>query len=218
MIFDFQSANDISDAELASLVADGRGERQHLEYKAVVILDNDSRRLEFLKDVVSIANGGGGYLIVGINDNGTGNADGYSDWVTEQTEGPLIQQMRDLALEHIEERLPSLEVIGRLIDGHRIIVMRVPSDKAPHMVTFNNNTTFCTRNTNGKLEMRHAEIKAMFRDDFLSRQVADVASNVNALMALFGQGQTSTPPDSKIRELSGRALLEERFKQIGQQE
>ena len=70
MIFDGKLVDEISDSEVASLVANSVQENQHLEYKGTYSIIND--KLEILRDISSLANASGGYLIVGINDDGSG--------------------------------------------------------------------------------------------------------------------------------------------------
>ena len=64
VIFNGKPINEITDDEIARLVAENLAERQHLELKLTVNHRDDAERLEVLLDVSSLANGGGGYLIV----------------------------------------------------------------------------------------------------------------------------------------------------------
>ena len=49
------------------------------ELKLTVNHGDDAERLEVLLDVLSLANGGGGYLIVGIKDGGRGRAQRFQN-------------------------------------------------------------------------------------------------------------------------------------------
>lgn len=60
MIFEGRSITEITDEEIEELVNRHVGERQHLEYKLTVNYKEDKDKMELLRDVVSLANGGGG--------------------------------------------------------------------------------------------------------------------------------------------------------------
>ncbi len=72
MIFDGRPIDQITDDEVRALVSEHVVERRHLEFKLTVDHRDDNDRLEMLLDISSLANGGGGYVFVGIRDNGRG--------------------------------------------------------------------------------------------------------------------------------------------------
>ncbi|MCB0331816.1 MAG: putative DNA binding domain-containing protein, partial [Bdellovibrionales bacterium] len=74
MIFEARPLTDIDDTEILSLVSNHVRERQHIEYKVTVNLKEDESKFEALCDIASLANGGGGYLVIGIRDDGAGRA------------------------------------------------------------------------------------------------------------------------------------------------
>ena len=55
MIFDGKPIDDISDDEIDQLVREHISERQHLEYKVTLNHQDNSDRLELLRDIVSLA-------------------------------------------------------------------------------------------------------------------------------------------------------------------
>ena len=56
MIFDGKPIDEISDEEIDELVSKHMSERQHLEFKVTLNHQDDSDRLELLRDIVSFAN------------------------------------------------------------------------------------------------------------------------------------------------------------------
>ena len=70
MIFDGRTLDEIGDEEIAELVETHISELQHIEFKATFEYKEDDARVEMLKDVVAMANGGGGYIFIGIGDDG----------------------------------------------------------------------------------------------------------------------------------------------------
>ena len=109
MIFEGRALDQVLEGELAHLVGTHVAERQHLEFKASVDHRSPEGRMELLKDVVSLANGGGGYLIIGIRDDGEGRAQAFvSDGIDDAPR--LVNSIRDLCLEHVMPRIGGLEV------------------------------------------------------------------------------------------------------------
>jgi predicted HTH transcriptional regulator len=74
MIFDERLLNDISDDDISNLVQEHQQEDQHLEFKLTIDCKSHDGKFETLCDIVSIANAGGGYLIIGVRDDGKGRA------------------------------------------------------------------------------------------------------------------------------------------------
>ncbi len=70
MIFDGRPIDEISDDEIDKLVSEHYFERQHVELKVTVNYLDDDEKLELLRDIASLANGGGGYLVIGIREDG----------------------------------------------------------------------------------------------------------------------------------------------------
>ena len=187
MIFDNRLLQEIRDDEILEIVNLHYKERQHLEFKITVKLDEPEEKLELLCDIASLANGGGGYLIVGIRDDGSGMAQKFEPDLVGNTDR-IRKSIRDLCLDHIHERILGLEHECRVIEGNPIIIIRVPnSDRIPHMVSFNRRTYFVTRYEDGKREMRFAEIKEIFIGDSFNRRLASIEGGVSRLLEIIGE-------------------------------
>jgi len=114
LIFDGKPIDDISDEEIDELVGEHMSERQYLEFKATLNHQDDSDRLELLRDVVSFANAGGGYLIIGIRDDGEGHAQKYEpDMIGDRQK--IKQAITSLCLDHIRDRIDGLEIRLRTV-------------------------------------------------------------------------------------------------------
>jgi hypothetical protein len=153
MIFDHKSITNITDDEIDVLVKENYSERQHLEFKVTINYKEDNERLEVLWDIVSFANAGGGYIIVGIRDDGKGCAQKYEPDLVGDTES-IKKSIMSLCHDHIVERIEGLEVVSRKVKGNPIVILRVPSSsRIPHMVKYQNRTDFYTRYHDGKREI-----------------------------------------------------------------
>lgn len=178
MIFDHRPLSEISDDEIDAVVRNHEKERQHLEFKATIEHKNkDAKKdakLETLRDIASLANGGGGYLIVGVSDDGSGHAGDYSGLTREDAEN-IRKFLISICQDHIRERIQYLEAEAKDIKGNAVLIVRIPqSDLIPHMVKFDNKTDFWTRHDDGKKQMTYGEIRRAFRKDKLDRQLTRI--------------------------------------------
>jgi hypothetical protein len=175
----------IGKADVDVLATSAIPEGRSLDYKAELPGARDDDKKEFLADVSSFANAGGGDLIFGI-----GEAQGVPtsiDGVGVADVNAEVLRLEQIIRDGLAPRL--IGVRFHLIDGFAkgpVVVLRVPrSFSAPHMVTFKNTTRFYTRNSAGKYQMDVSEIRTAFnvsesigerltrfRDDRLAKIIA----------------------------------------------
>lgn len=210
MIFEGKVLSEISNDEIVAVVDEHLSEDQNLEFKLTVNHKESVDRFETLRDIASLANAGGGYLIVGIRDDGKGKAQTFE---TVESADSILKSIRSLCLDYISERIDGLEMEKRNIDKKEIIIIRIPaSNKIPHMVTFENNTHFCTRYSDGKREMTVSEIRSAFINDVFGKRLALIEDGIkniigkqqvgatHEVVAMIEKGEVSvlTLPDGNI--------------------
>lgn len=189
MIFDGKPIDEISDEEIHRLVSEHISERQHLEFKVTLNHHNDPDRLELLRDIVSLANAGGGYLIIGIRDDGKGHAQRYEPDMIGDTQR-IKQAINSLCLEHIRERIDGLEITLRTVRRNPLVIVRIPtSTRIPHMVTFENQTDFYTRYGDGKREMTMSEIREGFNRDAVALRLSRVETQLQTVIGMLAAPQ-----------------------------
>ncbi|MFC1987183.1 helix-turn-helix domain-containing protein [Chloroflexota bacterium] len=155
-------------------------ENQHLEYKGTYIISDIPDKLEVLRDISSLANASGGYLIIGINDDGTGRASGYWPHTTADLER-MKQSIQDICIGHIVERLIIQSEIKEP-DGNPVLLIQVPdSTRKPHMVTIERRTDFWTRYGSGKREMSLDEIRKSFQQDQVLLGIDSISQKFDSL-------------------------------------
>lgn len=192
-LFDEITKEDINELE-AGEVREGRT----IEYKEQLprqCVDDDTR--EFLADVSSFANAGGGDLIFGIRDkrDAAGKPTGIPQvvglaGVNVDAESLRLEQMLRSS---IDPRIPG--VCLKHIDGFPsgpIILLRVPRSWAsPHMVKFKNWTRFFSRTSAGKTELDVREIRASFlASETLSQKISGFRSDrISKILS----GETPSP-------------------------
>lgn len=195
MIFEGKILEQISDDEIISIINEHLSERQHVEYKVTINHRDDNDRFETLCDICSFANSGGGYLIVGIRDDGNGRAQKFE---TVHDPERIVRSIRSLCIDHIVERIDGLEMEVREISGDNIILIRIPSSGSiPHMVTFKNNTHFVSRYQDGKHIMSINEIRSAFINDIVGRKLSLIEDGIRNL----AQGQQFETRNQTIRML-----------------
>ena len=179
MIFDGKPIDEITNEKFDALVGEKTPEGQDLEFKATYTIKDKHDQLEVLRDIVSLVNGGGGYLIIGINDDGSGKAQGFVPHTKEDL-NRMKQSIKELCFKHISERIPRLELKVRITDAYQILVIRIPeSDQTPHMVTIDDRTDFYNRYDDGKRAMLMAEVRDAFRKNSIERGIDALSHKVD---------------------------------------
>jgi len=180
LIFDDKMLAEITNQEIEELVKEHIQENQNLEFKLTLNYKSEPERFETLCDIVSLANAGGGYLVIGIREDGKSRALRLEN--VDNIES-MIKSIRSLCLEHIEERIEGMEFDTRIINGCNIAIIRVPvSSRIPHMVTLNNHTHFVTRYADGKREMTLSEIRSSFTQDVHGRRLSFIEEGIKSIL------------------------------------
>jgi hypothetical protein len=161
-IFGDKPLADISDDEIRALVSNHAAERQYLDFKLKFDRKLPDAEPKLLRHVASFANGGGGYLVLGIRDDGHGRALRF-EGLGRDVES-IVKSIRSLCLKYLDPRVSGLEVGHRTVDGHAVALVWVPrSARVPHMMTYNDATEFWSRYQDGKAQMKREEIREAFQ-------------------------------------------------------
>lgn len=224
MIFDGRPVDEIRDDEITRLVRRHVSERQHVEFKATFEYRKDAAKQELLRDVVAMANGGGGYLIIGVRDDGYGRAQAFSEPALMERPDSIVRAIRSLCHNHISERIEGIEIRRRNVNGNSVVIVRVPvSGRRPHMVTLNHRTDFVTRVEDGKREMSLGEIRESFvnapmglRLDRIDARLSDMFQTQRRIDGKkeLAEALATGASDALLREEDGHVVAEvmrERF-------
>ena len=152
----------VTATDLQSLVDNGVKEQRTIEYKQQLPGSSDGEKKEFLADVSSFANAGGGDLIYGVvaKDGIPESIPGLADFIEDKERLRLESTLRD----GLDPRIPGihLEAIQGFPNGP-VLVLRVPRSWAgPHMVTFKGSSRFFSRSSAGKFQMDVTELRFAF--------------------------------------------------------
>ena len=162
MLFD-RAFDDINAESIRYLVDERVTERNTLEYKEESYnLDSPDAKREMLKDVSSIANASGGFLILGIReDPQTGEAKAVVNIDSAKDE---MDRIISSCLSNIEPRIAGLQAKVIEVNGDSVILLHIPhSLKKPHLITYRGLCQFWIRHDRQKSRMSVDEI----RDSFL---------------------------------------------------
>lgn len=181
--------DDIGEKDILELIDDQVFEKKSIDYKRDRIGPRDSDKKEFLFDISSFANASGGYLLLGVDENGgippaicgVGAINGDSE----------IARLENLCRDGIQRRIaPGIQMKAiNVQDKGVVLLIRVPrSWSAPHMVVFQSHNKFYSRNSNGKYLMDVAEIQSAFlRSETLAQRIRDFRVD---RLSLIGSDQT----------------------------
>jgi hypothetical protein len=151
--------------------------------------------LEALRAIASLANRGGGYLIVGFRER-----DGvacHSEGLTQDEATAIEKSLVDSAHEHIKERILDLMAGIREAGQKYLVIVRVPKTvNPPHMVMYLNNTIFVSRYHDGEKAMTFAEIKDRILNDVVRRENQELSAQVREIL----QGRESERDFARMKE------------------
>ena len=180
MIFDGKPTRDITADETRRLVTEHVPEDRHLDYKQAPYPSTESGTKELLKDVTAFVNADGGYIIIGISDDGMGQADAF---VSVENPEDARRSIIDRCLEKIDPRLPALDIAIHQVDGNNLVIVRVPeSDHKPHCARPDaEHHYFWRRYEDGNKLMTIAEIRECLEGDRVERQLAEFQRELSSM-------------------------------------
>lgn len=126
-------------------------ENRFVDYKKAPAIDvggadvKEQKRIEFLQDVTSFANAGGGWLIYGVDERDTKPIDLCGFAVGPGGVDGLVQRMGDLIRHGVESTIQPTPIIQPIqVDDNRwaLVIQIKPSRTSPNMVTFADSRTF----------------------------------------------------------------------------
>lgn len=146
---------------LEALISENAPENRELEFKELIIVNNDGEKKEFLYDVSSFANANGGSIIYGIKElNGTAQ----SIVSINENIDKLICKLENLLRDNVEPRIVGILIYEvKTLNNESVIVMEIPKSwQAPHQVTYQRTNKFYSRNSAGKYLLNVYELKNEF--------------------------------------------------------
>lgn len=152
----------LTEADLATLVADKAFESKTLDFKLQLPKSGNEDKKEFLYDASSFANSSGGYLIFGVQekDGAATELTGVSAVNPDEEILRLEQLLRD----GIRPSITGIEIVAvPLASGNFAIVVRIPKSwGGPHQVIFQKAFRFYARHSNGKYPVEVDELRSLF--------------------------------------------------------
>jgi len=181
MILAGRSLKDISLDDIRALVEDGVREGPDLEYKETAYSGRPQDVREMLRDITALANGQGGYLVMGVEEDGGGRAMALRPIDNPQR---AAQAMHQACLDCIRDRIEGLEF--QIYDtgfNQGIIVVRVPSsEQSPHMMTRDKRTEFYRRYGTDRRPMTMAEIREMILASPRCRELVELRPRIRRML------------------------------------
>lgn len=158
MRLDGRSLNDISLDDLQALIDEKIPEGPMLDYKREAYSTLDSDKREMMSDITAFANANGGYLILGMDEDGHGRASQFTPVNELHQTARAIQQT---CLDSIGERIEGLEIRRYEVGPDQgLILIRVPrNDWLPHMINLPGRTDFVRRYSDEKRNTTVSEIR-----------------------------------------------------------
>jgi hypothetical protein len=154
------SFDDLGEGHLRALIGEV-AEARDLDFKRELAAPTSDGKREFLKDVSSLANAGGGDLVYGIDED----ENGVAREIAAQQFNPDDERLRweEVLLRGVDPRIAGVQMRAIDVQGGRVLLVRVPQSwNAPHAVTFGGMFRFYSRHSTGVYELDVAELRSAF--------------------------------------------------------
>jgi hypothetical protein len=158
----FKKISEFTESDLQGLVDREIAEGKSIEYKSELPGAADADKKEFLFDVSSFANAGGGHLIYGITEE-NGLPKELNGVEVANTDAEL-RRLQSLILDGIDPRILGLDLHFILLKNSKFaLVIQIPKSwLSPHMVTAKGADKFYSRNSGGKHRLDVNELRSLF--------------------------------------------------------
>lgn len=162
MVFRGKKLSEVSEQDLDRLITEQVQERDALEYKRDMYGNSDDDKRELLKDITSMANHQGGYLLIGVDED----EEGVPSKLTGIEAGNHVERIRSICLDNVDKRIIGLDIEDiSLVNRKEVVVVSIPlSIAAPHMITHKGLNQFWKRHGRQKDKMTIDEIGAAFEE------------------------------------------------------
>jgi hypothetical protein len=187
VVFDNKGAEEVHPSEIEALVEKRAPERQCLDFKRQPWGTTSSEKSERLRDIVAMANGGGGYILVGIKEDKQGRA---CEVAHTSAAGQQVDSILNASTNGIEPRLDSLEAAVCSTGVGDVVVVRVPPATPLCAVATGGRLDYWRRYVTTKNRMTHGEIASAF-----GAATGNGALSSNAVDLAPSQRKT-LPPDA----------------------
>ncbi|MDD3662779.1 MAG: ATP-binding protein [Candidatus Pacebacteria bacterium] len=182
-------------------------EDQRLEYKREVWGNSEANKKEMLKDIVSMANRYGGYIIIGLDEGDNNEAVSFSNV-------PNAEARKDEILSSLfantQPRLQSIKIKILAKENVTIMAISIPNSfRKPHMITFSGINQFWIRHDRQKMPMSIDEIQGSIintsnttkdiQSSFvIQKRIIELQSNNQPSLAI---GVSPLPRDNEIIDI-----------------
>jgi len=181
---------DISEADLQSLIDEERIEKKVLEYKSDIPGNSDSDKKDFLANISSFANAVGGDLIFGVIENRKTGKPEKLEGIEIINVDQEILRLDQIIRNGIEPNIPSSSINIREIqlkNSKYVFIIRInKSWISPHRISFKSWDRFYSRSTNGNYPLDVQELRSAFIlsesigdeiKQFREKRISDIYSN-----------------------------------------
>ena len=165
----------------------GTAESDRLDFKGEAYVRNDEDTREMLRDITAFANAVGGYLLIGIEEDGEDRAKAIVGIENAEEEA---SRMLSSCRSNVEEHILGLNfALVPVTEGRQVLVWHIPrSTRAPHMITFKGLHQCWKRHGRQKDKMSIEEIReACLRTENVRRNLEDfLAERRGKILAQIG--------------------------------
>lgn len=166
-----KNPKDWNEQDLKNLIQDRIEESPRLEYKREIDLSDKGKR-EACKDVSAIANGEGGYIIYGIQEEDRKDLGSIPKAIKPLTDMSISETLENVLLNGVSPRMTFWIYTIPIKDGHCIVV-HIPQSQSTHMVTLGKDNRYYIRRNFQSSRMTEQEVQAHYSRTLQAKEEAD---------------------------------------------
>ncbi|MCX6557424.1 MAG: ATP-binding protein [Candidatus Aminicenantes bacterium] len=179
MIFNNKPTSEFQPQDIEDLISSQIQENQFLDFKAIPYKHDDDGTYELIKDFCGLANAMGGYVFIGIAEDGERRAANINEVPNPEAERKSII---DRCLERIEPRLPRIDISCIQVRGKTILVCHIEeSHLKPHLGRPKKEQHFFWRRYEdvNKL-MSYSDIQEEFQRDLIFSRINEIKRHIES--------------------------------------
>ncbi|RKU26948.1 hypothetical protein C6497_12960 [Candidatus Poribacteria bacterium] len=189
MIFDNRNISEITDQELIDLINNQQEENLWIDFKKQDYhhdpKDPDKRRREICKDITSMANAEGGYILIGIDEKNKI----AQDFSTVPDAAKIAQSIKSICLQYIDPPILNLEIdryphpLQWKNQNIEIVIIHIPpSERRPHGFRSKGTTNFVKRDADVTREYPISELTQDLLDRYQPPITARIENKLESII------------------------------------
>ncbi|MGR6998889.1 AlbA family DNA-binding domain-containing protein [Yinghuangia aomiensis] len=211
--------DDLTTANVEALVTGGVTEAFDLDFKVALYSGNDKGKRDLCGDAAALANGAGGVIVLGVDEDDQARACAAPGVALSDDENRRIRQVVAAGVSPLP-RFDIVTVQGSLPEHGFVLIAVPPSASAPHGVSVNDGWRYPRRHDTTTMYLSEAQVAAAYADRSAGQRARAERAAVlrEAIVATMDASESPYVVLTLIPDIPGSFTLDTRsFRKFGDQ-